>query len=545
MRKNVKNIVFILALIIFINLGTISAKADEISFAVSPSKITDIVIKPGETYTKKFTMGNKSIFPNNQTEKNDLYKISVNVGAILEDINGVELPVNNILSFDKTTLSAKPGETDEVNVTISIPQDYEEGAYKAYLVFTREPIQGLETTGNTTYTSIKVPIYIFVGDEDVYNSLKLDYNIDDISLNFGDTDKTFWKTVLDYLKKLINPLNVTNTFKEIQYKPIHVIKDDEEIIVDINENFNTDIINVCSTNRVNDWKYVKISKDDLLSEISSINFSNNKVVFELSNKNTVEIETTNDTIVYLQKQLNILSQNISNPTLEYIFNNVKIPINKNYVPYNLSAQVTISNTGDKTAHVVGELNLIKDNITTVANGILNTISIKNSTSETVNVLLNKEESLNDGIYTITGNFKAGTLQKSASKNFNIDSNLRLKIYVTTLIIYILIILILLLIIYLILKRNNKIGYIKLNELTSSCVNKEMSNKVVIKEYRIVNAEELNLKRKMDMSSKTIRILKRNSKIEVLKHIHNDKDDIEWLKVKYIKNNRKDIDDESN
>lgn len=61
-------LVAITAIILFFS-SNIDVHADELAFAVAPSKIVNLVIEPGDSEVLTFKVGNRSIFPTHQVEK--------------------------------------------------------------------------------------------------------------------------------------------------------------------------------------------------------------------------------------------------------------------------------------------------------------------------------------------------------------------------------------------------------------------------------------------------------------------------------------------
>lgn len=139
--------------------------------------------------------------------------------------------------------------------------------------------------------------------------------------------------------------------------------------------------------------------------------------------------------------------------------------------FKYSAFVEISNTGEKDVHVGSELSLLKDNSTTMGEGVLKPITVSVGKSEIINVPMSTNGSLTTGDYKLIGNFLAGKINKTIDYNYQVDNKLSEKIFFTTLSIYIVIILLILLMIKVIidLLRRYKQVYVKttsIRELTN-------------------------------------------------------------------------------
>lgn len=540
-------IAFLLMSVILMSLP-INAFADELSFAVSPSKIVDYRIEPGETKEIIFSVGNKSIFPPEHVDKNELYKFKIDVSATLEDSDGLEIDTKNIITFNKKTLECKPSEADKVTATISIPKDFERNAYKLYINFTRQPVEGIEDVQNTTYSVIKVPVFLFIGDESEFNKLKADYEVTKFYMDFGQNGQTFVKTITENLKELItlNPFKVIDTFKDIKHKPVHDItknkgKENETLVVDVNNNLMVSINSVITNGKTNDWNYVSANEEQLNKNVANVNFKDNSVEFVLENKDIVVVEGTNKTVNFIKNQINnILGTIKGTPVLKDLFNQIKVPVNKNYDIFTYSAFIEVSNTGEKDVHVGSDLSLLKDNSTAMGEGILKPLTVSVGKSESINVPMSMNGSLTTGDYKLTGNFLAGKIDKTTDYDYQVDNKLSEKIFFTTLAIYLLIILLILLIIKVIIDflRKYKKGYVKtvsIRKLTNeelSKLNLSENNK----SFRVVVVDELNVRSKANNSSKMTDTISKGFIVELIED--NNNDTTEWSKIRYLISKKK-------
>lgn len=459
--KIVKNKLFILTFILtlLLNIGFISKKtyADEISFAVSPSKIADYQIGLGETKEIEFSVGNKSIFPKDHKEKNELFTMKVDITSSLEDSDEIEIDSTDILSFDSSLVEVKPGESNTVTLTISIPSDFEENYYKAYINFSRQPISGIESEDGGAYSTIRVPIYLLVGDEENFNKLKVDFEVSNFEINVGQANEDFSNIILGNLKRLVkNPFKSVNTFKEIINKPVYSIKSGNKSIIDVNDNMLVEVSKVVTKNKVTDWKYVKATDEQLDTGVKNIKFENTKVSFILENDEVIDINCSENTSAFIKKQINNILGNINGmPILNDLFDEIKVPINKNYTVLDYSAYAEIKNTGEKPIHISSNISLMKDNSSIIGEGSLKDFTIMINKTETVNIPLSINGDLSSGNYNLIGDFSANKVEKKFNTKYKIDTNLNLKIFGVTLLSYVAILGILIAIIIVLFKHINK------------------------------------------------------------------------------------------
>ena len=199
--KKIFNVFIIAFTAIFLFLSSnVDVYADELSFAVAPSKIVNLVIEPGTKETLTFKVGNRSVFPSHQVEKNELYNFEIMVEGKMYEADGTEVVNKDIISVSSDVLRCKPNQSASVDVTIDIPKDFEQNSYEISVIFTRMPIAGVEDTSNTNaITSIKVPVYLGVGDPAQYANLKTDFEVEEFKIDLGE-EKSKTKYVLGYLK---------------------------------------------------------------------------------------------------------------------------------------------------------------------------------------------------------------------------------------------------------------------------------------------------------------------------------------------------------
>ena len=350
-----KKNLFLLILSMFLTFSFLEKNvyADEINFAVSPSKVVNMVIEPGKSETIKFKVGNRSVYPAHQTEKKDLYEIAVVVEGQITKQDGTTIDPEGIIKISDTLLKAKPNEkAAETTVEIKIPKDFEKNSYRVDIVFTRNPIKGIEDTTNTSaITSIKVPVYLGVGDPNEYANLKTDYKIKDLNIDLGE-EGTIFKYALSNLKELItlNPFKVYDVFSGIKEKDIYVINKDGKKSVDVLSGIYTELKNVVSyTNKTTDNKYVKISQEDENKEVSNVYFEDRLVNFKLTDGTSIEIKCHNKVRDHIRSQINTLikEHNLTKPRFKFFLDNLLVPSNKNFNILEYKANMKIENTGEK------------------------------------------------------------------------------------------------------------------------------------------------------------------------------------------------------
>ena len=91
-KKKILNLFLAITTMILVFFSSnINVYADELSFAVAPSKVVNLVIEPGSKEVITFKVGNRSIFPSHQVEKNELYNFEILVEGKMYDSDGTEI----------------------------------------------------------------------------------------------------------------------------------------------------------------------------------------------------------------------------------------------------------------------------------------------------------------------------------------------------------------------------------------------------------------------------------------------------------------------
>lgn len=554
-----KKNLFLLIISMFLTFGFLSNNvyADEINFAVSPSKVVDLVIEPGKSETIKFKVGNRSVYPSHQTEKKDLYEISVVVDSQIIKQDGTVVNSDGIIKISDTLLKAKPNEkAAETTVEIKIPKDFEKNSYRVDIIFTRNPIKGVEDTTNTSaITSIKVPIYLGVGNKDEYSNLKTDFEIKDLNIDLGE-ESTVFKYALSNLKELItlNPFKVYNVFSGIKNKDIYVISKDGKISVDVLSGIYTELKNVVSyTNKTNDNKYVKITKEDENKEVSNVYFEDKLVNFRLTDGTSIGIECHNKVRDHIRAQINTLikEHNLTKPRFKFFLDNLLVPSNKNFNILEYKANMKIQNTGEKENFVSANIYLKKDSTYEVGKQQVELLTVMKDETIDVNIPLDITSEITSGSYALTANFiDVKNNVKTKTFNFTIDLGIDKTIFKVTLILYILLLFVASVIIYFLIKmlkdKKGAIGFIQ-----SGYSNIEISEEnfnIYGAIFELENLEDLSklvrihnndtiLRNKPSMdNSKQIAILQSAEVVELLEtNVESlGGDMISWTKVRYKK-----------
>ncbi|MBQ8999273.1 MAG: hypothetical protein IJ086_15800 [Clostridium sp.] len=531
--------------------------ADEINFAVSPSKVVDMVIEPGTAQSIKFKVGNRSVFPSHQTEKNDLYEISVAVEAAMTTHDGDVVDTNGIIKISDTLLKAKPNQSAaETTVEIKIPSNFEKNSYRIDIIFTRYPIKGIEDVSSTSaITSIKVPIYMGVGTPEEYANLKTDYEILDLNIDLGE-ESTVFKYALSNLKDLItlNPFKVINVFSSIDEKDTYVVNKNGKTSVDVLSGMYTEMRNVVSyTNKLTKNKYVKITQEDENKEVSNVYFEEGAVNFKLTDGTSIILECHNRVRDNIRAQINTLirEHNLTKPRFRFFLDNLSVPTNKNFNILEYKANMKIKNTGEKENFVSANISLKKDSVYNVGNQTVELLTLMKGETIDVSMPLNMTSEVTNGSYSLSAEF-TDTKNNVKSKvfNFTVDLSIDKKVFWTTLVLYVVILAVIAVIIVLIIKnlrdKKGRIGYIQApySPIGMTQENfelyKDMYNLVIMDDlsriYTINNNDTIVRSDASITDSKQIHILMAMDVVEVLDSniISSNGDNTIWTKIRFKK-----------
>lgn len=448
--------------------------ASKLIWGVSPSKVIDFVIPPGSQSSLKFTVGNLSKLDKQNSHRYDdlLFKIIPN--AVIVNSDGYELPNNNLVTFDKKLLHCKPDKTDSVNVTLNIPKDFPEDSYTVYLEFYRLPLSGIEDKSNqTNITTIKVPIYLGVGDPEQYNKLKTDFSIKNFKLDFREPPKSLFGYSWDFFIQNLNPKNTIDTFKHIWSKEVYVLKGKKKDTVDINNRILVNLRDVSTTDpdKLSNWKYFHLPENSNSTKIINIKFKSESIIFELEDGTQLNLYGTPMTLSNIREQINAIASSSTDgkPTLGLFLDTLRVPKNVNYTPVEYVTSFDIKNTGERETHISALSELFKENTTKVASGELAMTTIRKSENRHINIPIDINSGLSDGDYSLKGIFEnTKKVKKEASYNFKLDSFVRFKILLCTILLDLFLILfiyvLIKIIIYLLKNKNVTEGYVDVSKL---------------------------------------------------------------------------------
>lgn len=554
LRKKLFNLFLTIAtaLILFFS-SNINVHADELAFAVAPSKIVNLVIEPGSSQVLTFKVGNRSVFPSHQVEKNELYNFEIKVEGKMFDSEGTEISNKDIIKVGEPILRCKPNEAVSVDVKIDIPKDFEKNSYEASIVFTRMPIEGVEDTTNTNaITSIKVPIYLGVGNPEEYSRLKTNFEVEKFNLNLGE-EKTIASYVIDNLKQLItlNPFKVVDVFKSISEKELYAIKNRDITTIDTISDIFTDLENVITDDekKISKNKYVLASKEDYSKAVKNIYFEDKVVKFQLDKNKTIVIKCENGVRDNIRTQINnlIKEHSLKSPSFAFFVENLRVPKNVDYDVPRYDIEMTLKNTGEKETFVTSGMILKKDSTTEVGNAKLELITLKKGNLVDVKIPLELNSELSNGTYNLYGNFiDIKNVQKTANFKFNVDLNLDKTIFTITLIVYlvavVIIIALIIVLIYILKSRKGIIGFVAKNSIQYSPIDREvyintfnLENDEELDRYKVVESVESIVRTKPDLNkSKIVTTLQQGDIIEIIEDsiVVND---VPWIKIKVNKN----------
>lgn len=557
-KKKILNLFLAITTMILVFFSSnINVYADELSFAVAPSKVVNLVIEPGSKEVITFKVGNRSIFPSHQVEKNELYNFEILVEGKMYDSDGTEIKDEGIVKVSQPTLRCKPNEAVSVDVTIDIPSNFEKNSYEIAVVFTRMPIAGVEDTTNTSaITSIKVPVYLGVGNPDEYSKLKTNYEVEKFKIDLGE-EKTILKYVGDNLKKLItlNPSKITKVFKSIPEKDVYVVKKGDSIVIDTVSDIFTNLNSVITDDekKLNNNKYVLASKEDYTKAVKNVYFEEKLVKFQLEGDTAINLKCENRVRDNIRTQINTLMKEyeLKSPKFQFFVENLKVPKNNNYNIPQYNVDMTLKNTGEKETFVTASMVLKKDSTTEVGSAKLELATLKKGNLVDISIPLELNGDFSNGTYNLYGSFiDVKNVARNANFKFDVNLNLDKQIYIITLVIYIISILILIILILILIEilRNRKgiFGYIIKESVDYVNIPETEENLNLYKEvldienvedlsrYRIITSMDVIVRNKPNSKdSKTIKTLHRNAIVEIIDD-NVESDDVIWVKIKFNK-----------
>ena len=433
-----------MAVLVFIALLPIRANAMDISFAITPSKIYDECINLGESKDFLFDITNKSVGENSTLKIDISTSIENELGGMIDD--------NSIVTLDKKQVNVQSNNIEAIPVKVSIPKDFQKGSYTIYINFT-------QSAENQAYKNvIRVPMYIYVGEKVEYDSLQIDYDIQNERLYYQNSEKTtVIKEVGKNIIKLLNPLNIPEVFEDIKYKPIYAFEEENNVIYDINNDIYTELKNVSTTNKnYSDNKYVYYEKDWLDYKVNKTVGNENSLVIYLDNDKEVSIYGDNMTVKYMTSQLSNIAKNNKNINLQYLMDNLKVLRNKTYSKQYPTYEANIINNSEIPITLNGTYKFIKDNSDTIEDGKFSSITVKKQETSIYKETIYKE--LTEGTYNLNGNISAKNTTNLVNETLQIENKRDFIMIICAIFVMIYIVFVLVIIYILIrkiIKRKNK------------------------------------------------------------------------------------------
>ena len=408
---------FLLTMLIFIilNVNNKYVLGAQVSFAISPSKIYDQQINLGESKEYVFNVANKSVGVTDESFKN----MEITMESHLEDEYG-EVVDNNIVTFDKESLTIKPEEVQKVTATVKIPNDMIQGNYKLSIDFVQAKMKGV--FGEQTNV-ISVPIFVFAGTIDEYSKMKVDYSIGESYLSYNADNTTLFKESVKDCIKVLNPFNTISTIKDILYRPTYNFVKNKTDRIDINNDIYTNLEDVMTTRkRTSDFKYVHYEKAWLDKKIIHSSKSTNKIILTLEGDISLEIKGADSSLNEIHTQLSTIAQNTREDSLTLSELSKELIVPKSYkyaklTPYLVTKATSYS---DIPITLTGEYKTIKNNSKTILEGEIFSSTIAPNKTEEVKNLISKED-LTEGVYSIQGSFSIRDITKDFSYKFSATS----------------------------------------------------------------------------------------------------------------------------
>lgn len=419
MKKNLKILLFILLSVLFINFTEINVRADDISLAVSPSKIYNEQINYGESKKFSFYVANKSDVVNKKS-----LVMEIKTSLQIEDEFGRVISTKGIITCDKPNFKIDLNETAKVNVEINVPEflkkDVPEGNYNFYITFKQVSINDKKSKNQVS--AIRVPMYIFVGDKKNFESKKVDFKLVHDELDLGEKPNSIWVYSWGYIKKCFNPLNIKDSLVDILNKPIFNFgKEDKVQQIDLNNDFYDNLSNVstCHKSLMSNKRYVYYKKDDLSKKIKKCFKNSDSITVVLSNKHVINVKCDSNELQEIYKQIVALAAEKPNVTLEKFMNYIQVPKDKTYHKTQLVLVSRIKSNSDIPIALKESFVTSKNSVTKVAQSNLVTSTVKQKEVKDVKTII-APSNLSSGIYDVAGSYSLKNKTKSFRINFEIQ-----------------------------------------------------------------------------------------------------------------------------
>lgn len=452
-----KSILLILILLITM-LPSVQVKADEVSIAVSPSKVVDEHIDYGQEKEYSFYLANKSTGDSTKT-------LNLLTTTKVTNEFGEEVDLDLIKS-DPSEFSVGQENQQEVKVTVSIPKGVEDklpsGYYNFYVEFVQKALNLNE--GSEQVGALAVPISVFVGSEDDYNKLKGDFAVTNSYLDLGGKPQTFFSICKSYFIKSLNPLNWWSNISDICNRPYFNIgkrtRDGRftEQVLDLNDDFYVDLSKVATTHKMlmTDRNYVLYNKDDLNQPLQNCKNNGSSINVTLSNNHKVVIECNPNSSSTIFDQIKALANLNPNATLGDLFETIQVPCNKNYYKSIPILTTLVQNEGNMPLTLKGTYSTFCNTSNLIAEGEFISATIGIDDSKEVKTSIGSD-TLSKGNYLVKESLTFR--KKSEENNYNFKVGEKRKIILICQVIFILLYLVLIILLVKFIKKfiKNKNG----------------------------------------------------------------------------------------
>lgn len=432
-------------------LPNVQVKADEVSIAVSPSKLVDEHLDYGQEKTYSFFLANKST-----GDSTKLLNILTTTKITDEFGQDVDL---DLIKADPSEFSVEQENQQEVKVTVSIPKGIENklpsGYYNFYVEFAQKALNLNE--GSEQVGALAVPISVFVGSEDDYNKLKGDFTVTNSYLDLGGKPQTIFSICKSYFIKSLNPLNWWSNISDICNRPYFnigkKIRDGRftDQVLDINDDFYVDLSKVATTHKLfmTDRNYVLYNKDDLNQPLKNCKNNSSNITITLSNNHKVVIECNPNSSSTIFDQIKALANLNTNATLSDLFETIQVPCNKNYYKSMPILTTLVKNEGNMPLTLKGTYSTYYNTSNLIAEGeFISPTVIVNESKEVKTSIVS--DTLNKGNYLVKESLTFR--KKSEENNYNFKVEEKRKIILICQIIFILFYLVLILLLIRLIKK---------------------------------------------------------------------------------------------
>lgn len=461
-------VIFAIVTTIVFNLNSITTLANEYTFYITPSKIYDKTIQQGQSETYSIKVGSRILNEENESLKDIVFDVEVT--AELQGEDGLTIAAEDIFKISKTEFTLSPGKSETIDITVTAPNDIISGNYIGYVNFTKkERPQSGENINATINNVLRIPMYIFMGTEEEYNNIIIDFEIlnNYITVN-GEEPTSIINETLHYIKKLLNPFNIINVVEEIMTRPYYNIIKENEQILDLNSNIYVPLEKVSTQKKITtDKKYFNYSEEYLNKKLNQAKVEDGNILLIFEDDTSLTLKAYGDNSIYIKNQLGKISSNKKDVNLQYLLENLLVPMNYNYLPPYPYLLSEVNNKSNIPLTLASDIEVFKNNDNFYKNSTLSSTIKPNSSSQIKNMISDAE--LTEGKYNVNTNFKMREASRDIESNFKVE-NVRNKILILCilfLIIYLLVLITLLICIYRLIKKKKTTNQIKENDENES------------------------------------------------------------------------------